>query len=92
MATMATVASVIITVYYHQRVKHCLLVLLVLVMLLFMPLLLLFGPVAPLALDNCRQFHLRRVPGMPTPRAVTTTRSDDLVVGEDHLLGPSCQR
>ena len=31
-------------------------------------------------------------PGKPTRRAVTTGGSDDLVVGEDHMLGPSCQR
>ena len=30
--------------------------------------------------------------GMPTRRAVTTMGSNDLVVGEDHMLGPSCQR
>ena len=31
-------------------------------------------------------------PGKPTRRAVTTVGSKDLVVGEDHMLGPSCQR
>ena len=31
-------------------------------------------------------------PGKPTRRAVTTTGSNDLVVGEVHMLGPSCQR
>ena len=31
-------------------------------------------------------------PGKPTRRAVTTMVSNDLVVGEDHMLGPSCQR
>ena len=31
-------------------------------------------------------------PGKPTRRAVTTMGSNDLVVGEDHKLGPSCQR
>ena len=31
-------------------------------------------------------------PGKPTRRAVTTMGSNDLVVGEDHMLGPSCQR
>ena len=31
-------------------------------------------------------------PGKPTPRAVTTMRSNDLAVGEVHMLGPSCQR
>ena len=31
-------------------------------------------------------------PGKSTRRAVTTMGSNDLVVGEDHMLGPSCQR
>ena len=31
-------------------------------------------------------------PGKPTRRAVTTIGSNDLVVGEVHMLGPSCQR
>ena len=31
-------------------------------------------------------------PGKPTRRAVSTMGSNDLVVGEDHMLGPSCQR
>ena len=31
-------------------------------------------------------------PGKPTRRAVTTLGSSDLVVGLDHMLGPSCQR
>ena len=31
-------------------------------------------------------------PGKSTRRAVTTIGSNDLVVGEDHMLGPSCQR
>ena len=31
-------------------------------------------------------------PGKPTRRAVTTMGFNDLVVGEDHMLGPSCQR
>ena len=31
-------------------------------------------------------------PGKPTRRAVTAMGSNDLVVGEDHMLGPSCQR
>ena len=31
-------------------------------------------------------------PGKPTRRTVTTMGSNDLVVGEDHMLGPSCQR
>ena len=31
-------------------------------------------------------------PGKPTRRAVTTMGCNDLVVGEDHMLGPSCQR
>ena len=31
-------------------------------------------------------------PGMPSRRAVTTMGSSDLVVGEDHMLGPICQR
>ena len=31
-------------------------------------------------------------PGKPTRRAVTTMESNDLVVGEDHMLGLSCQR
>ena len=31
-------------------------------------------------------------PGKPTLRVVTTMGSNDLVVGEDHMLGPSCQR
>ena len=31
-------------------------------------------------------------PGKPTRREVTTMGSNDLVVGEDHMLGPSCQR
>ena len=30
--------------------------------------------------------------GKPTRRALTTIRSNDLVVGEDHMFGPSCQR
>ena len=30
--------------------------------------------------------------GKPTRRAVTTMGSNDLVVGEDHMLGPSCQQ
>ena len=30
--------------------------------------------------------------GKPTRRAVTTMGSNDLVVDEDHVLGPSCQR
>ena len=30
--------------------------------------------------------------GKPTRRAATTMESNDLVVGEDHMLGPSCQR
>ena len=30
--------------------------------------------------------------GKPTRRAVTTMGSNDLVVCEDHMLGPSCQR
>ena len=30
-------------------------------------------------------------PGKPTRRAVTMMGSNDLVVGEDHMLGPSCQ-
>ena len=30
--------------------------------------------------------------GKPTRRAVTMMGSNDLVVGEDHMLGPSCQR
>ena len=31
-------------------------------------------------------------PGKPTRREVTTMGSNDLVVGEVHMLGPSCQR
>ena len=31
-------------------------------------------------------------PWKPTRRAVTTMGSNDLVVGEVHMLGPSCQR
>ena len=31
-------------------------------------------------------------PGKPTRRAVTTMGFNDLVVGEVHMLGPSCQR
>ena len=31
-------------------------------------------------------------PGKITRRAVTTMGSNDLVVGEDHMLRPSCQR
>ena len=31
-------------------------------------------------------------PGKPTWRAVTTMGSNNLVVGEDYMLGPSCQR
>ena len=31
-------------------------------------------------------------PGMPTRRAVATMGSNYLIVGEDHMLGPSCQR
>ena len=30
--------------------------------------------------------------GKPTRRAVATMGSNDLVVGENHMLGPSCQR
>ena len=31
-------------------------------------------------------------PGEPTRRAVAMMGSNDLVVGEDHMFGPSCQR
>ena len=31
-------------------------------------------------------------PGKPTREAITTMGSNDLVVGEVHMLGPSCQR
>ena len=31
-------------------------------------------------------------PGKPPRRAVTMMGSNDLVVGEDHMLGPSCQQ
>ena len=31
-------------------------------------------------------------PGTPNRRAVTTMGSNDMVVGEVHMLGPSCQR
>ena len=31
-------------------------------------------------------------PGKSARRAVTTMGSNDLVVGEDHMMGPSCQR
>ena len=31
-------------------------------------------------------------PGKPTRRVVTTMGSNDLVLYEDHILGPSCQR
>ena len=31
-------------------------------------------------------------PGKSTRRAVTTMGSNDMVVGEDHMFGPSCQR
>ena len=31
-------------------------------------------------------------PGKPTRRAATTIGSNNMVVGEDHMLGPSCQR
>ena len=31
-------------------------------------------------------------PGKSTRMAVATIGSNDLVVGEDHLVGPSCQR
>ena len=31
-------------------------------------------------------------PGTSTRRAVTTMGSNDMVVGEDHMLGQSCQR
>ena len=31
-------------------------------------------------------------PGKPTRRAVATMGFNNLVVGEDHMLGPSCQR
>ena len=31
-------------------------------------------------------------PGKPTRRAVTMTELNDMVLGEDHMLGPSCQR
>ena len=34
----------------------------------------------------------RLSPGKPTRRAVSMVGSNDLVVGEDHMLGPSCQR
>ena len=34
----------------------------------------------------------RRSPEKPYRRAVTTLWSNDLVVGEDHLLGTSCQQ
>ena len=35
---------------------------------------------------------LRLSAGKPIRRAVTTMRSVDVVVGEDHLLGPCCQQ
>ena len=31
-------------------------------------------------------------PGKSNRRVVTTLGSNDLVVGEDHMLGPSCQQ
>ena len=31
-------------------------------------------------------------PGKSTRRSVATMGSNDLVVGEDHMFGPSCQR
>ena len=31
-------------------------------------------------------------PGNPTQRVITMVGSNDLVVGEDHMFGPSCQR
>ena len=34
---------------------------------------------------------LRLSAGKPTRRMVTTMECNDLVVGEDHLQGPSCQ-
>ena len=34
----------------------------------------------------------RLSPGKSTQRAITTMRHNDLVVGEDHMLGPSCRR
>ena len=46
----------------------------------------------PLDPDNCRQIRMWLSPGKPTRWAVTTMGSNDLVVGEDHMLGPSCQR
>ena len=42
--------------------------------------------------DNCRQIHMWLSPGKPTRRAVTTMGPNHLVVDEDHMLGPSCQR
>ena len=33
----------------------------------------------------------RLSPEKPVRRAVTTMGSDDLVVGDDHMVGPSCQ-
>ena len=46
----------------------------------------------PLSPDNCRQIHMRLSPGKPTRKAVATMGSNDLVIGEDHIFGPSCQR
>ena len=51
--------------------------------------------ITPLALNNCRQIYLwrdRGYPWKPTRMAVTTMGSNDLFVGEDHLLVPSCQQ
>ena len=69
----------------------------VVLLLLLLPLLPFTPPLStPLAPDNCRQIHMWRVRGLPngkpTRRAVTTMGSNDLVVGEVHMLGSSCQR
>ena len=41
----------------------------------------------------CGQFmYVWLTCGKPTLRAVTTMGSNDLVVGEVHMLGPKCQR
>ena len=50
----------------------------------------------PLAPDNLQvNTHVAVLclsPGMPSRRAVTSMGSNDLVEGEDHMLGPSFQR
>ena len=66
-------------------------------MLLFGSLILTDAPVVHASGSGQLRANLHMAgpwlsPGRSTRRAVTTMGSDDLVVGEDHMLGPSCQR